>query len=182
MKLKNDEGIYNIPIDVDLLQMTVYEEEDKSKWKNFNGKSVGLLLIPQKIAGKSQSINEFVSKYDNLHKIIVAEGINEKGKQIVMMATGNKFTEIFIEEEFMFDLFEIDGSPEYEILTSKESEQIRESYKMGKKHMPKILINDPASKRLYLKREYVVRVIRDSKETGKTITYRLVIQKGSLGV
>lgn len=176
---KNDDGIYTIPLDVDLLQVEVYEEDDKSKWKNFNGKSAALLLIPQKITGKSQSISDFISKYDNYHKIIVAEAINEKGRQIVMLSANNKSTEIFTEEEFMFCLFEMDGSPEYEILTTKDADDLRESYKMNKKHMPKILIGDPAARLLYLKRERVVRIIRDSRETGKTISYRLVVQKGN---
>lgn len=174
---KNDDGIYTTPLDIDLSKNEVYEEEKKKD--NFNGKSVALLIIEQKINGKSQTINDFVEKYVNYHKIIVVDSINEKGKQIIMASSGNRFTEVFTEEEFMFCLFEMDGCPEYEILTGAEATQLRESYKMSKKHMPKILTTDFASRQLYLKREQTIRVIRDSKETGKTIVYRLAIQKSA---
>jgi DNA-directed RNA polymerase subunit H (RpoH/RPB5) len=176
---KNDEGTYTIPLDVDLLEVPTYEEEDKSKWKNFNGRSVALLIIKQKIAGKSQTVNDFVSKNENSHKIIVADGLNEKAKQLILQSTNNKSIETFIEEEFMFSLFEMDSCPAYEVLTNKEADALRESYKLNKRHMPKILITDPASRHLYLKREQIVRIIRDSRETGKEISYRLVILKGN---
>ena len=177
---KNDEGIYTIKLNVDLFNVPVYEEsEDKSEWKNFNGKTIALLNIHQKIAGKSQSINDFIAKYNNVHKIIVAEHINEKGKQIVMSATNNKFTEIFIEDEFMLNLLEHESSPKYEVLTIQEADEIKESYKMSKRQTPKMYDTDQAARHLYLKRGQLVRIIRNSEMTGESIAYRLVIHRGS---
>jgi DNA-directed RNA polymerase subunit H (RpoH/RPB5) len=172
---KNDEGIYTIKLNVDLLDIAVYEEsENKSEWKNFNGKN-----IHQKIAGKSQSINDFIAKYNNVHKIIIVENINEKVKQMIMTATNNRFTEIFIEDEFMLNLLEHESSPKYEILTIQEADEIKESYKMSKRQTQKMYDTDQAARHFYLKRGQLVRIIRNSEMTGESVAYRLIIHRGS---
>src|SRR5207245_167575 len=155
---RNDEGIYTIKLNVDLVDLSVYEEgEDKTQLKN--GKTVAILIIHQKITGKSQTINDFIAKYINYHTIIIAEVINEKRKTIIMTANNNKFTEILTEDQFMLNLLEHEASPKYEILTNKEDDELKESYKVSKRQMPKIYDTDAAIRHLYLKRGQIVRVI-----------------------
>jgi DNA-directed RNA polymerase subunit H (RpoH/RPB5) len=183
LKNKNDEGIYTIKLDTDLLKVDVYEaNDDKKKWKNFNGKTVAVLLIHQKISGKTPTINDFLTKYSNMHKIIVTESITEKGKQTIMMQTNDKFTEIFTEEEFMLNLFGHILSPAYEVLTNEEAEKVKKEWKMSKRQTPKLFETDKASRHLYIKKGQVVRIIQNSEMTGESIYYRLVIRHGSTAI
>lgn len=183
LKNKNDDGVYTIKLDVDLSQFDVYEAaDDKKKWKNFNGKGVAILLIHQKISGKTPTINDFLTKYSNVHKIIITEAITEKGKQTILTQSGDKFAEIFTEEEFMVNLFEHVLSPKYEVLTNEETELLKKERKITFRQMPKIFETDKASRHLYIKKGQVIRIIQNSEMTGESVYYRFVVRHGNTAV
>ena len=180
IKNKNDENIYTLKMDVDLANVEIYEaNDDKAKWKNFNGNTIAILLIHQKISGKSSIINDFLVKYNNVHKIIVTEGFTEKGRQTIMTQTNDKFTEIFIEDDFMSNLLEHKLSPAYQVLTSQDAEILKEEWKMSKRQTPKMFETDKAAKHFYIKKGQIVRIIQNSEMTGESVYYRLVIRHGS---
>lgn len=180
LKDKNEENIFNIKLPKSLKEFDTYEaNDDRTTWEKFSGNNVYILMVHQKISGKSQVINDFLTKYYNNHKIIIVEDITEKGRQIILSFCNNRFTEIFIENEFMINLTEHVCSPQYEVLTQQQADEIKNSYKMTKKQTPKMYSFDPAAKYLYIKKGQIVRIIRNSIMTGESIGYRLVIHKGS---
>lgn len=177
---KNDDDIYTIKLDNKLLSILTYDPfADKTKWKNFDDKQVAILFIHQKIVSKSPTISDFIVKYGNVHKIIIVEDISEKGKNIILSSANNMAIEIFTENEMMIHLLEHVCSPRYEILTQEEADNVRESYNMTKRQMPRIYDSDMAVRHFYLKKEQVVRIIRNSELTCENISYRIVVHKGN---
>lgn len=178
---KNDDMIYIIDLDIDLNENVIYEVyEDKSKWKKFDGKKVALYLTKHKLTGKAPSINAFIETHINMHKIIVVEYFNDKGKQTVMTQTSNRCTEIFIESDLMIDLFSHKLSPKYEVLTMEEAEDARAQWKVSKKQLPFLLENDRGVRNLYIKSGQMIRIIQNSIMTGESVEYRIVVRAGTV--
>jgi len=179
LQKRNDDGIYIIKLDHNLLNMPTYEPIDKTKWKNFDDKQIAILFSHQKIISKTQTINDFIAKYSNMHKIIIVEGMSEKGKNIILSITNDKAIEMFTEDEMMIHLLEHVCSPQYEVLSQEDAENVRESYNMTKRQMPRMYDSDPAARHFYLKKEQIVRIIRNSEITCENISYRIVVHKGN---
>ena len=178
-KNRKDEKIYNLKLSKNLLDVSTYDSfEDKksNQWKDFNGKNIIIYLSNLKVSGKSQPLNDFISKYPNYHKIIVVESITDKVR--LMMST-SKFTEVFTEPELMLNMTEHVCCPEFTVLENEELNEILQSYNAKRKELPKQFDSDPMSRYLFLKRGQVVRVIRNSETTGQSVAYRIVIHKGS---
>jgi DNA-directed RNA polymerase subunit H (RpoH/RPB5) len=178
----NDNQIYIINLDVNLIDVPTYypidEGEDRNFNDKFNGKTIAIKLLPQKITsiGKSPIIQEFMNEYKKSHKIIIVDSISEKSKSQI---TVSKHIEIFEESFFMINLMDIVCCPKYEILTPDETLTFLESYHLTRKQMNKMYDSDPMSQYLFLKKKQIVRIIRDSEITGQAVNYRLVIHKGN---
>lgn len=67
--------------------------------------------------------------------------------------------------------------PEHIILNEDEAARVLEKYSIPIESLPKILITDPAVKLLNAKEYDVIKIIRDSRTTGKSIYYRYVVVK-----
>ncbi len=67
--------------------------------------------------------------------------------------------------------------PKHEICNEEEVKQLLERYNITKEQLPKILSTDPVVKALGAKPGDVIKIIRDSKISGRTIYYRVVIEK-----
>lgn len=177
IKTKKDEKIYNIKLSENLINIDTYEPFDnKKEWKNFNGNNVVLFMSNLKIAGKSPQINEFVSKYPFQHKIIIVDSITDKSRQTL---TCGKFIEIFSEDEFMMNIMEHVCCPKFIVLKNNELDEILHTYNAKRKELPKQFDSDPISRYLFLRRGQAVRIIRNSEMTGNSVSYRIIIHKGS---
>lgn len=174
--IHNDDHVYKINLDVKLSEHPTYDPENKANNADFEDTIVIVKLLPQKIASLSKTpiASDFISQYKKNHKILVVDGITDKTKQNI---ESNRFVEIFEESFLLIDLLQHECSPEYEVLTPEEGEQMLESYKAKKKQILKISDMDPASYYLFLKKHQVIRVIRNSELTGKSIAYRIVVHK-----
>jgi DNA-directed RNA polymerase subunit H (RpoH/RPB5) len=179
---QNDNHVYIINLDVDLKNVkTFYPVDDgviREFADNYDGKTIAVKLLPQKITsiGKSPIIQEFFNYYKKCHKILIVESISVKSK---MAISNMKGIEIFSEPYFMLDMMEIVCSPEYEILEPEETIKFLENNHLTRKQMKKIFDNDPASQYFFLKAKQIVRIIRNSEMTGKSVDYRLVVHKNS---
>lgn len=177
---QNDNHVYKINLDVDLETFdTYYPVEDKEERKfsdEFIGNVAMVKLLPQKITSISKSpiIQEFFTEYKKFHRILVIDSISDRAR---VQASNEKHIEVFVESFLMLDLMELVCSPKYEILKPNEVEPFLESYHLTRKQMKKMYDTDPASTYLFLKKKQIVRIIRDSEQTGSAVDYRLVIHK-----
>lgn len=172
----NDDQIYKIQLDVNLTNFETYDPESK-KMESLQGNVVVVKLLSQKITsiGKSPIILEFLNNYKKNHKILIVDSISEKQKHVLI---SKKYLEIFNESFFMLDLLSHVYSPQYEVLLQDQVPELLKTYHMGRRQLKKMYDSDPASLYLFLKPTQVVRIIRDSEISGKSIDYRIVVHKG----
>lgn len=182
LKNKKEEKIYNIKLSKNLNDNETYEPfEDKKNdksWNGFNGENIVVYMTNLKISGKSPVLNDFITKYNNCHKIIIVDSITKKFRQTM---SSSKFIEVFLENELMINITEHDCCPEFEVLNNQELSDFLESYCAKRKDILKQLDSDPMSRYLFLRRGQIVRVIRTSETSGQCVAYRIVIHKNTGG-
>ncbi len=76
-----------------------------------------------------------------------------------------------------FDLFDHELVPSHVIVESGEVELVTSHYKIKKTQLPRIYSNDPAVRVLGARPGQVLRIERNSKTSGKTYFYRLVVDR-----
>ena len=74
-----------------------------------------------------------------------------------------------------FDVMSHQLVPKHEILTEKESEDTLEHFNLRRDQLPKILITDPAVKRIGAKVGDIIKITRESPTAGVSVFYRIVI-------
>lgn len=74
-----------------------------------------------------------------------------------------------------FDVLSHQLVPKHEVLSEKDSEKALNEFKITKDQLPKILITDPAVKRIGAKVGDIVKITRKSPTAGVSEIYRLVI-------
>jgi DNA-directed RNA polymerase subunit H (RpoH/RPB5) len=143
--------------------------------KNFNGKTLAVRIVHQKITGitKIPVIKEFLDNFPLQHKVFIFTSISDKAKSTLMNVPN---TEVFVESFLMINLVEHIDSPRYEVLSEEEIQELQQSYMLQKKEIPKILSSDPVVSYFNLKRGQVIRVIRSSEQSGFAVAYRIVIK------
>ena len=143
--------------------------------KNFNGKTLAVRIVHQKITGitKIPVIKEFLDNFPLQHKVFIFTSISDKAKSTLMNVPN---TEVFVESFLMINLVEHIDSPRYEVLSEEEIQELQQSYMLQKKEIPKILSTDPVVSYFNLKRGQVIRVIRPSEQSGFAVAYRIVIK------
>ena len=65
--------------------------------------------------------------------------------------------------------------PEHIILKEEEIENLLEELSISKGSLPKILMTDPVTKLIGAKEGDILKIIRDSPTTGKSVYYRFVV-------
>ena len=169
IKKYKDDDTYKITLDKAIKP----DSDDDNYTKNFDGNSVYVRIIHQKIQGltKLPIVKDFLTQYKYNHKIFIFDDITDKLKSSLMLTPN---TEVFTEPFFLLNLVDYIDSPKYEVLGQDEINEILESYILKKKEMMKILTTDPVVSYFNLKRGDVLRIIRCSEQSGKSIAYRIV--------
>lgn len=169
IKKYKDDDTYKIKLDISVKS----DSEDSDYIKNFDGTIVMIRIIHQKIQGltKLPLVKDFLTQYKYNHKIFIFDDITDKLKSSLMLTPN---TEVFTEPFLLLNLVDYIDSPKYEVLTLDEINEILESYILKKKEMMKILTTDPVVSYFNLKRGDVLRIIRCSEQSGKSIAYRIV--------
>lgn len=181
LKTHSDEDLFKIKLAKSLSEISTYEPTEDGKEKEdgetFDGTLIIVKILPQKLTGvyKSPIISEFLNVYKKNHKILIIESISEKAKQNL---SSFEHTEIIEESFLMLDLLEHVCSPQYEVLSPTEEKEFLERYHLTRRQMPKMFDTDKTAIYLYLKKKQIVRIIRNSELTGKSIYYRIVVHRG----
>ena len=84
-------------------------------------------------------------------------------------------TEIFERKNLMFNVTKHILVPKHIKLTKEETKEIMEKYSCTKIQLSKILINDPQVKYHGMKIGDVCKIVRNNKQNGTEISYRIVI-------
>ncbi len=67
--------------------------------------------------------------------------------------------------------------PEHDILSDKKAEKHLEKHNISKGQLPKILITDPAVKKLEQKPGDVVKITRNSQTAGTAVLYKVLVKE-----
>lgn len=117
--------------------------------------------------------------------------VEEKGEEEVkgLLVASNRFTHyarreakekniwIITSKDPRFDIFTHDLVPEHVICPEEELKELLEKYNIKRRHLPKILLSDPAVKAVGAKPGQVVKIFRHSEVAGQSIAYRLVVSR-----
>ena len=122
-------------------------------------------------------INEIHSKFDNNDILIILvlkdKPNNAVRKEILNPKYSN--TEIFERKHFMFNVTKHMLVPEHILLSKEEAKKVMETYSCTKEQLPKIYHTDPQVKYHGMKIGDVCKIVRNNKQNGTEISYRIVI-------
>ena len=119
-----------------------------------------------------KEIETFIATYQGYHKILIVEDITTKAEKQLIGTTG---FEVFKLMEIIKDISKHYLVPKHILLTKEENDQFMAEYKLKKKDMARIFIDDPMAKYLYAQKDDIIKIIRPSTNSGYSTCYRLVI-------
>ena len=125
----------------------------------------------------------FVDFFDNMNKIegkssgiiVVLNELTSQAKQALIEISTKKQIQCFNISELMINITEHVDVPKHILLDEKEKKLLLEKYKIKESQLPKILITDPVAKFYGLRKGDIVKIIRNSENAGKYVTYRVTI-------
>jgi DNA-directed RNA polymerase subunit H (RpoH/RPB5) len=119
-----------------------------------------------------KEIDTFISTYPDYHKILIVIDISLKAEKQLIGSSG---FEVFRQMEIIKDISKHHLVPKHVLLTKEETIQIMDEYKLKKKDMPRIYVDDPMAKYLYAQKDEIIQIIRESTNSGYSSFYRLVV-------
>jgi DNA-directed RNA polymerase subunit H (RpoH/RPB5) len=175
-----DSGTDDLVFSITLFPM-IDSEEDVKKLKSSKGKQYILKYIPYKLPAinKTSGILDFLKKYEDSYKFLV---IKNAGQKVRNQLDIYKDIEVFDEVDLMDNILEHDLQPEFEpfdVNDKKKMEHFFKEYCCSKAQLMKMGTSDPVAKFLGLQPGQIVRIIRNSETSGKSVIYR-VIKKTSV--
>jgi DNA-directed RNA polymerase subunit H len=75
-----------------------------------------------------------------------------------------------------FNVLDHELVPKHIILNEQEKEETLKKYGISLRHLPRILITDPAIKEMNPKIGDMIKIIRKSQTAGESVYYRVVIK------
>ncbi len=119
-----------------------------------------------------REIDVFISTYSDHHKILIVSDISTKAeKQLI----GSSDFEVFKQMEIIKDISKHHLVPKHILLTKEDAEKVMTEYKIKKKDMARIYIDDPMARYLYAQKDDIIQIIRESVNCGYSTFYRLVV-------
>ena len=119
-----------------------------------------------------KEIDTFISAYPDYHKILIVTDISTKAeKQLI----GSSDFEVFRQMEIIKDISKHHLVPRHVLLSKEDSEKVMSEYKIKKKDMARIYIDDPMARYLYAQKDDIIQIIRESVNCGYSTFYRLVV-------
>lgn len=153
------------------------EEEDNSREK----KNIYVFFqMDDNSFGKNdlkKVVNEVHSKFETDDVLIILI-LKDKPNNAVRKELKNaKYdsTEVFERKNLMFNVTKHILVPKHIKLSQEDAKAVMEKYSCTKKQLPKILINDPQVKYHGMKVGDVCKIVRNNRENGVEISYRIVI-------
>ena len=150
--------------------------------KDDNNKEIMRLYIEYFMDPKINA-KHFDDFLDNMNKIegkssgiiVVLANLTPQAKQKLIELNIKKPIQCFNINELMINVTEHADVPKHILIDEKEKKSLLEKYRIKESQLPKILINDPVAKFYGLRKGDVVKIIRDSENAGKYVTYRVTI-------
>lgn len=163
-------------VDNDDLEFILTLDNDSNYNTEIKNKKVYIKIFEYKISSvnKISPVGEFLSKYPEQYKLIIAEDINEKSKTIIGHYDSN--CEIFKMDELKINIVDHILVPKYTVLTKSEAENVLRTYNAKKKDMPRIFTVDPIVRYYNMKPDDICKVERASVMTCVAPFYRLVVK------
>ena len=119
-----------------------------------------------------KEIETLINTYSKYHKILIVSDLTIKAnKQILDIQN----FEVFKINEVIRDIAQHHLVPKHLLLSKEQTEQVIDEYKLKKKDMGRIYIDDPMVKYLYAKKDDIIQIIRPSIYSGYSTYYRLVV-------
>lgn len=163
---RTDNNIYTIPLDVHFKG----EREKKSEKSEFDGSSLIVRIIPQKVTDVDNSpiFNDFLKSYEKFHKIVIFDGMAEK---VYNSIRRKKNLEAFEKDSMMIDYMSYIGAPvECSIVLNDDIKHILNP------KIAKIYENDPLARYYGAKIDDILRIVRASVNNSNEVSYRKVIE------
>lgn len=162
---ENDDMEYIIALDND----TNYNTTIKNK-------KIYIKIFDYKISSvnKNSPIGEFLSKYYDEYKLLIAENINQKSEKII--ASYKTPCEIFKIGELKINIVEHILVPKHNVLTEEEAKIVLQTYNAKKKDMPLISSTDPIARYYNMKADDICKIERPSVMTCTAPFYRIVVK------
>jgi DNA-directed RNA polymerase subunit H (RpoH/RPB5) len=117
-------------------------------------------------------IEVFLSKYPQYHKIFIVNDIAPKAEKQIADSNNN---EVFRIMEIIRDISKHHLVPKHIMLTKEEASKFMEEYKLKKKDMGRIYVDDPMARYLYAQKDDIIQIIRETITSGYSTYYRLVV-------
>ena len=163
IKKKSTDNIYKLQLDNEL-----------PKKDNFINNEIIITFFNTKINSINNTpiVNDFIKNFNKSYKICIFLSISDKAYELFNNLSN---IEAFEERFFMIDLQSHHCAPDYEILTRDEIESFKNDYNVNLTKMKQLLYSDPVVKYLNLSKGNIVRIIRKSMQSGRSVDYRLVV-------
>lgn len=117
-------------------------------------------------------IDDFLAKYPDYHKIFIVNEIAPKAEKQIADSKNN---EVFRIMEIIRDISKHHLVPKHILLTNDEATKLMDEYKIKKKDMGRIYIDDPMARYLYCQKDDIVQIVRETINSGYSTYYRLVV-------
>jgi DNA-directed RNA polymerase subunit H (RpoH/RPB5) len=117
-------------------------------------------------------IDGFLAKYPEHHKIFIVNDIAPKAEKQIADSKNN---EVFKIMEIIRDISKHHLVPKHILLTKGDAVKFMEEYKLKKKDMGRIYVDDPMSRYLYAQKDDIIQIIRETITSGYSTYYRLVV-------
>jgi DNA-directed RNA polymerase subunit H (RpoH/RPB5) len=119
-----------------------------------------------------KEIETFISTYPDHHKILIVTDISTKAEK--QLIDSSDF-EVFKQMEIIKDISKHHLVPKHILLSKEDGEKVMSEYKIKKKDMARIYIDDPMARYLYAQKDNIIQIIRESINCGYSTSYRLVV-------
>jgi DNA-directed RNA polymerase subunit H (RpoH/RPB5) len=149
----------------ELFDLTTFENNDKKIVIKFYKFKLNTIK-------NDKEIETLINTYSKYHKILIVSDLTIKANKQI---TDIQNFEVFKINEVIRDIAQHHLVPKHLLLSKEQTEQVIDEYKLKKKDMGRIYIDDPMVKYLYAKKDDIIQIIRPSIYSGYSTYYRLVV-------
>jgi DNA-directed RNA polymerase subunit H len=139
-----------------------------------NGKKVAIKFYNYKLntLKNDKEIDNYIAAYPEHHKILIVLDISSKAEKQIENSRG---FEVFKTREIIRDISQHHLVPKHELLTKEEAEAVMSEYNIKKKDMGRIYKDDPMARYFHAQPDDIIRIIRETVNSGYSTYYRLVV-------
>ena len=119
-----------------------------------------------------REIDNFITLYPEHHRILIVNEISAKASKQFIESTN---FEVFKIMEIIRDIAKHHLVPKHILLSKEDIQKLMNEYKILKKDMGRIYIDDPMARYLYAQKDDVIQIIRETINSGYATYYRLVV-------